>query len=189
MRKLILIKHASPQVDPRTPSERWRLSEAGRAKCAPLAERLRALEPTIIVSSVEPKAEESARLVAGALGVPHVTATGLHEHDRSNVPHLRSGEFISLMELLFRKPDERVLGRESASAASERFEQAVANVLEKHTEGNVAIVSHGTVIALFLANHGAVGKPFELWRRLGLPSVAVLSLPEMQVTEIVERIE
>jgi len=187
MRKLILIKHASPLVIPGKPSGEWKLSEKGRESCGPLAEVVRAFEPAVMVTSEEPKARETGEIIAAKLGVPTETAADLHEHDRSNVPHMRSGEFISHMELLFRRPDERVLGRESADEALTRFEDAVDGVLEKHPAGNVAIVSHGTVIALFVAEYGG-GKGFELWRQLGLPSVVVMSIPEMRVEKVVERI-
>jgi broad specificity phosphatase PhoE len=186
--KLILIKHSAPLIDPRRPPETWRLSEKGRALCAPLADAIAPHQPSIIISSEEPKARETGELVATKLSVPHETAPGLHEHDRSNVPHMRSGEFISMIELMLRKPDELVLGRETADEARSRFSNAVRNVIESKPDSSVAIVSHGTVIALFLAEHGA-GKAFDLWRGLGLPAFAVLSLPEMKVETIVERIE
>ena len=188
MRKLILIKHAAPQVVPGTPSEQWTLSDAGRAACGPLAERVRPHQPVAIVASTEPKARETAELVAAALSVAVTTGDDLHEHDRSNVPHLPSREFISMVELLFRRPGELVLGKETAHGASARFRSAVDEVVLGHPDGNVAIVSHGTVIALLVAHHNPQLKPFELWRRLGLPSLVVLSLPELKLLEMVERV-
>lgn len=187
MRKFILIKHASPLVIPGTPTEEWKLSDKGKESCVPLADALRAHDPSIIVSSDEPKAEETALLIANQLNVPTETAPNLHEHDRTNVPHMRSGEFISHMELLFRRPDERVLGRESADEAFDRFSDAIDDVLEKHNTGNIAVVSHGTVIALFVAEHTG-RNPFELWRTMGLPSFVVLTLPDLELESLVERI-
>jgi 2,3-bisphosphoglycerate-dependent phosphoglycerate mutase len=186
-RKLILIKHAAPLVEPGKPSDQWGLSDAGRAACGPLAERLGVHQLSHIVSSEEPKARETAELLGKALNLPLSAAPGLHEHDRSNVPHLRSGEFISMMELMFRRPRDRVLGLESAQEAEERFAGAVADVLEQHPDGNIAIVSHGTVIALFAARHGQ-DNPFQLWRRMGLPSFLVMNLPGYDVAEVVESI-
>jgi len=188
MRKLILIKHAAPQVTPGVPPSRWRLSERGRELCAPLAEKVAEHAPTVIISSEEIKASETAQRVGEALDVPFETAPGLHEHDRDGVPHLRSAEFISLMELAFRKPDDLVLGRETASQAEQRFAVAVETALAKHPQGNVAIVSHGTVIALFVAKRSGQ-KPFELWRKLGLPSVVVMSLPDWSITQMVAHVE
>ena len=187
MRKLILIKHAAPLVIPGTPPEQWKLSDKGRESCAALADALREHAPAVFVSSDEPKAQETAQILASRLNVPAETAEDLHEHDRTNVPHMRSGEFISHMEVFFRKRDERVLGRETAREAEDRFSSAIDAVVAKHRDGNVAVVSHGTVIALFLASHGGK-KPFELWREMGLPSFAALSLPDMRVESVVARI-
>ena len=187
MRKLILVKHASPLVIPGTPPEKWKLSDKGRESCEPLAEAVREHAPAVIVSSEEPKAKETAELLGEKLAVPVETAKGLHEHDRSNVPHMRSGEFISHMEVFFRKPTERVLGRESAVQALDRFESAVNAVVAKHPEGNIAIVSHGTVIALFAAEFSD-RYGFELWREMGLPSYAVFRLPGFELLETVNRV-
>ena len=138
---------------------------------------MRAYQPGIVISSLEPKADETGELVAGQLALPFEAIEGLHEHDRSNVPHMPSREFISLMELFFRRPAERVLGRETADEALRRFEAAVGRVLADHADESVAVVSHGTVIALFVAKR-AGGKAFDLWRQMGLPSFRVLGLPD-----------
>jgi broad specificity phosphatase PhoE len=187
MRKLILVKHCPPEVVPDVPSERWHLSEKGRALAAPLADSLRAHAPAVIVSSEEPKAAETAQLIAAQLNVPWHTAPNLHEHDRSNVPHMRSGEFISMMELFFRRPGELVLGRETADQARSRLESGVQRVLAEHPNDNVAIVSHGTVIALILEDKGK-RSAFEVWRAMGLPSMAVLSVPNLSLESTIDRI-
>jgi broad specificity phosphatase PhoE len=188
LRKLILIKHASPRVDPNVAPERWELSEQGRSRCAALAEAVRPYAPAVIVSSSEPKAGQTARLVANSLGVEFEEGADLFEHDRSNVPHMPGREFISMMEVLFRRPDELVLGDETADEAADRFERAVDLVLAAHPEGNVAIVSHGTVIALLLARYGA-GRGFQIWREMGLPSFAVLEVPGYRLEKMVKRID
>src|SRR5688572_21083933 len=188
MRKLILVKHAAPEVVPDVSSEQWRLSERGRASCTALAEALRAHEPSIIISSEEPKAKETAELVATELALPLTSAPGLHEHDRRGVPHMRSGEFISHVELMLRKRDQRVLGNESADEALRRFRSALRDVLARYPNETVAVVSHGTVIALYVAEHTKDHTAFELWRKLGLPSLVVVSRPGLDVEQVVERI-
>src|SRR5262245_8453493 len=163
MSKLILIKHTPPEVDPAVSSEQWHLGEKGRKLCEPLAERLKQFLIGAIVTSAEPKAVETGEELARRLGVATRTHTGLEEHDRRNVPHRRSGEFISMMELLFRRPGELVLGDETAQEALERFEVAVQNVLWAASGKTLAIVTHGTVMALFLARHNRERKGFDLW--------------------------
>ncbi|HEX8912586.1 MAG TPA: histidine phosphatase family protein [Humisphaera sp.] len=186
MRKLILVKHAAPVVTPGVPSERWPLSADGKLAARHLAEALRPLAPAAVVASLEPKAAETGEIVAAALGVPFEAAAFLHEHDRSNVPHLPTREFIGMMEVLFRKPTEHVLGRESAAEALARFRPAVEAAAERYPTGNLAVVSHGTVIALLLAQLGG-GRGFELWRRMAQPSYAVVDVPAWRVERVVDR--
>ena len=102
MRKVILIKHAKPLVQENVPSHDWSLSEDGRAKALLLAERLRPLAPGLVISSKEPKALQTAQILAQALGLSPKASQGLAEHDRSNVPMMSSPEFISLMALFLR---------------------------------------------------------------------------------------
>ncbi len=188
MKRLILIKHAPPEVDPHISSEQWHLGERGRHASEALARRLASYAIGEIVTSNEPKAKQTGDELARILGVKTRPAEGLHEHDRRNVPHMRSAEFISMMELFFRKPGERLLGNETADEARMRFENAIDHVLEEAMADVVAVVTHGTVLALFLADHGAQKKAFELWRGLGLPSFAVVTMPSREIVEIVERI-
>lgn len=187
MPNLILIKHAAPLVDPARASRLWKLSDAGREKCAALAEALRSFSPRAIICSEEPKARETGELVARHLGIPSTSAPGLQEHDRSNVPHMRSGEFISMMELFFRRPDELVLGRETASQATARFCAALDGVLKHHPDTSIAVVTHGTVLALYLA--ALTDRPaFELWREMGLPSLAAIDRAAKSLIDLVARI-
>jgi broad specificity phosphatase PhoE len=187
MRRLILIKHARPHVDPQVASEQWTLGEEGRAAAAQLAERLRTYPFARLVSSREPKAVETARIVGEALGRPVEEANDLFEHDRSNVPHMESRAFISMVALFFKQPDRLVLGEETADEAYERFAAAVDGVIAGQPEGDVAIVTHGTVLALF-AERRAKQEPFALWRRMGLPSFLVLEMPGWRVAELIERV-
>ena len=187
MRKLILIKHARPQVEADLPSSEWRLSDEGRLACPALAQRVAAHEPAIIISSDEPKAMETAQLVAEAMGKPFRTALDLHEHERDNVPYMPTREFISWMAVFFKKPREQVLGDESADEALERFGGAVDSVLAANPEGNIATVTHGTVIALLAASRAGMDG-YQLWRRMQLPSYLVFTVPGWELVESVERI-
>ena len=186
-RKLILIKHSKPAVEPDVPSHQWHLSEEGRRRCDSLAGKLAIHAPDLVIASDEPKAAETGRIVADLLHKPFCTAPGLHEHDRGNVRHMPSSQFISFVALFFQKGNELVLGRETAVQAHARFSTALNNVLNANPAGNLAVVTHGTVLSLFVASHSSL-RAFDLWRRLGLPSFVVFALPERQLLETVERI-
>src|SRR3954466_7904307 len=168
MRHLILVKHARPQVDPAVSSEEWTLGAEGREGAGRLAERLRSFDFARLFCSSEPKAAETAKVIGRALERPVEEARDLFEHDRRDVPHMKTREFISLVALLFKEPDRLVLGNETADEAYERFADAVDRLIENE-QGDVAVVTHGTVISLF-AQRRAKQEPFALWRRMGLPS-------------------
>ena len=59
--------------------------------------------------------------------------------------------------------------------------------MENAAEDVVAVVTHGTVLALFLAKHNRELKGFDVWRRMGLPSFVVIEVPGYRVSEMVER--
>ena len=188
MSKLILIKHSHSQMTPGLPPEEWELSEQGRGRCAALAARLAGHMPGIIFASEERKAAQTAALLAQRLGRAWEAVAGLQEHDRGNVPVMATKDFISSMAQVFRRQHERVLGRETADAALTRFERALSGLLDQHPDEDVAVVSHGTVIALFAAEHADVD-PFVNWRQMGLPSFMVFERPGMTLVETVASIE
>ena len=186
-KKLLLIKHAMPELNPTVPAAEWHLSERGRTLSELLANKLDAYSLDVIVSSAEPKAIETAQIVAKRLGKPHEVVEGLHEHDRRNVPFMPRAELEARVAEFFAKPTELVFGNETANEAHARFADAIARVIAKHPQRNIAVVAHGTVISLFVARKNEM--PFEFWKRLGLPSIIVLSLPDFQVEEVIENVE
>ncbi len=188
IRKLILVKHSLPQVVPALPPDRWLLSEEGRRRAGLLAERIRPLRPGVIVSSREPKARETADVIAGSVGVPVVVHEGLHEHERSGVGFLGALEFAEAIRSMFARPAELVMGDETAVEAGQRFASAVEVVLDRYRDGDVVVVAHGTVITLFVSGANDV-PPFQFWSELGLPSYVVLSVPGMGLLEKVGGIE
>lgn len=188
MSKLILIKHAPPQREPDVSSHDWKLSDAGRAKAATLAQRLQPQAAQRVFTSDEPKAIETGEIIAAALGVPTEILPDLHEHDRSNVPQMPTRDFISSMALFFKRRNELVLGRETAEQAERRVTRAIEGIMATHVNEHIAIVTHGTVLALYLSSLLRTDA-FELWRRWGLPSYVVIDRETRRAVETVERID
>jgi broad specificity phosphatase PhoE len=189
---LILVKHAPPNVVPGVSAARWTLSEAGRAACEPLALALAPWRPEALIASEEPKAAETARLAAERLGVPWRMAPGLHEHDREGGPFFADEvAYAAAVEELFTRPDEPVYGRETASEALRRFSSALDAALADYAGKRVAVVAHGTVIALYVASLWGLSarEGYDLWRRLGLPSLVVARAPGLTEPLVVERVE
>jgi broad specificity phosphatase PhoE len=186
MAQLVLIKHSAVVVDATVPPREWPLSDDGRRLCRPLAAALRMHELGVLVSSEEPKAVETAELVARRLSIETRTATGLDEHRRPFID--TPDEFERLMERFFAEPDERVFGEESAAEALARFTAAIDAVLASEPNRNAGIVAHGTVIALYAAPMFDVGAG-ALWERLQMPSFVVVDTESRRGLRIVDEIE
>ena len=186
--RLILIRHSQSQPEPDRSASQWPLTAEGRRRCLALAERLAAYVPDVIVTSRERKAGETGALVAARMGLPIALADGLHEHQREHAGWLPNPAFEQAVTAFFTLPDELVFGEETARQAGARFDAAVRGVLAARPGQNVAIVSHGTVITLFVAQHAGVA-PLPFWRRLGMPAIVVLSLPNLRLLEVIERID
>jgi broad specificity phosphatase PhoE len=172
---LILVKHSVPEIVESLPSQEWKLSELGRARAERLAEKLRHYQPEVIISSNEPKAKETAEIIARIHQLELHVAEDLHEHDRSNVTYLAHNEFQAFVREFFQKPGELVFGRETADQAHARFYRSVHLILNEHTNKTVVIVTHGTVLSLFVSRLTG-SSDFELWNMLGLPSFIAMDL-------------
>ena len=59
--RLLLVRHAMPEMDPAVPPDRWRLAPAGRAAAA----ALRLPPHALLTASDQPKAVETVRLASG----------------------------------------------------------------------------------------------------------------------------
>ncbi len=184
MRRLVLVRHGPPQRVEGVAAREWQLSERGRETCenffsqlvAPDAARIQ-IRPSIIASSVEPKAVQTAEIIARPFGLSVETVTGLHEHDRSNLSYLDAPDFSRKVADFLAQPDELVMGLETANQALHRFTQAVEGVCNRTLTGDVVIVSHGTVMTLYLAPR-MNRDPFLFWQKLGMPALFLRPLPD-----------
>ncbi|MDQ3097465.1 MAG: phosphoglycerate mutase family protein [Chloroflexota bacterium] len=179
--RLILVKHSHVDIVPGRPPRRWELSAIGRLRALTLADRLAGFGASRVVSSVEPKAVETAEIVAQRLRVPAITVPGLHEHERESAPFLGAEAFAAAIAWLFEEPDRVVFGEESADSAADRFAAAIDGLSRDHDE---ILVAHGTVIALYVSRLTGID-PYPLWQSLGLPSYVVLSRGARPQVEIV----
>ena len=177
--RLILVKHSLPEVVDGVRAREWRLSDEGRRRCDGLAEALAAFAPSgMITSSDEPKAIETAELVAARLGLPTAVDAGLAEHRRGASKLLDEAAWQAAIGRLFAHPDRLEYGEETGDQARLRFAAAVERAhAARSGRGACVCVAHGTVISLYTAAVADVDG-HALWRRLELPSFVVLDLLE-----------
>ncbi|MEP7357482.1 MAG: histidine phosphatase family protein [Anaerolineales bacterium] len=188
MSKLILVRHAAPATDPCVAPNQWPLSEAGRQSCGALASALAPFLPASLLCSREAKAVETAALVGRKLGVGYKSVSGLQEHIRTSEDWLGEAEFQTGVASVFARPAEVVFGDESADQARARFTSALEALLAEHRDDNLVVVTHGTVMTLFIQQTNPAIVPGEFWKKLGLPAVAVLDRPALALERLIERV-
>jgi broad specificity phosphatase PhoE len=161
------------------PAARWGLSQEGIARAAAFAGRLQPGNADRIFTSPEPKALHTARILGAAWTIPVEEVEGLREHERPEARILSRDQFEERVRDVFARPSDVVFGAESADAALGRFDATAARLLEQ-SHRDVVIVSHGTVIALFVAKHTGTDA-FEFWKQQQMPFAVILELPTLSL--------
>jgi broad specificity phosphatase PhoE len=103
----------------------------------------------------------------------------LHEHERPEARMLTREAFEQKIRDLFARPGELVFGAETADQARRRFTGALMRLVLQRP-GDIVVVTHGTVMALFVAEAAGMD-PFVLWRRQEMPCAITLALPELRI--------
>jgi broad specificity phosphatase PhoE len=140
------------------------------------------------MTSLEPKAIETGQIVASTLHLPLVTAVNLHEHERDSVSFCTNEtQFRARVIRLLEHPEDHVFGEETGSQARQRFSRAITSAVERHPDQNLAVVTHGTVLSMFVSRVAGI-ESVPLWKRLGMPSFIALHLPDYSLLEIVANV-
>jgi broad specificity phosphatase PhoE len=161
---LHLVRHGPPLVDPSVPAHAWALDASRTGQVQALAECGVLPEQARWCSSDEPKALQTAQLLAGDAAVEPVPA--LREQAR---PAGWVDDYAVRIHRSLVRPDEPpAAGWETAGSTRARVVEAV-RILLKETPGDLVLVGHGT--AWTLAVSELTGAPVDLaaWERLLLP--------------------
>jgi broad specificity phosphatase PhoE len=185
MADLILIRHSQTRQVADVSSHQWILTDEGQARCKRLAEPLRPYALDRIITSEEPKAFRTGELVADILNIPCEKAPNLHEQRRSTAPYSPSVEvFQAQIQAAMNEPDKVLFGEETFNHARQRFSNQIDALLAQYPDQSLAIVTHGTVMSLYLAQISGEAV-FPLWQSLDMPAYAVVSSAQKQITKIV----
>lgn len=155
------ISHTPTAITPNVPVDQWQLSELGQQQAAEAAALPWIADVQRFISSTEPKAIETARILIGARDLQLQTDPMLGENDRSSTGYLPKTEFEITSDKFFSRPEQSVLGWERAIDAQRRIIAAIRR-LAALSSVTTAYVSHGAVGSLLLAD--LLGRPIS--RRL-----------------------
>jgi broad specificity phosphatase PhoE len=149
---------------------RWPLSEQGRREAGVLARQGFWREVELIISSPEPKARQTAKPAARRWGVPLETVHCLHELRRPRLVR----DYEAVIARLFAEPEESITGLEPAARAAERFTRCLKELVAAHPEQTLAVVSHGLVLTLFLAQLEDRWPTIAEWRAVPFTGLAIV---------------
>lgn len=168
--KVYLVRHGAVTVRPDLPLAQWHLSPEGRAGVDALADKLFWPQVRGIHASAEPKAEATAQRIAARHALPIRIETELREVERP----WTEGDYAAAVRRYL--AGEALAGWEPRDQALARVRSCIDGIVKRHEGLDVAIVSHGLALTLYLAAlldlDGA--KAHELWSRIRFPDVAVL---------------
>lgn len=150
---IYFLTHPDVIVSPDVPVPQWSLSARGRERMTMLLAQPWVSGIGAVYCSAEQKAIDGAEILAGHLGIGYQSVEELGEIDRSATGYLPEKEHAEAARMLFLQPDTSVRGWETARDAQERIVKAVDAVIEGNEgRGDIAIVSHGGVGALYLCH-------------------------------------
>lgn len=183
MRRLILIRHSLPQIVKDKPSRSWTLSPEGERRASTMAVAVAALKPASVHASAEEKATRTAEFITGITGLTLGIDPGFNEQERSEEPFTGDEDFKRRVGEALRSPDELHYGSETIYEAVQRFHTALIDADRFSQPGDMAVVSHGTVISAYVSSRVGVD-PVETWNSIGMPGFICLNWPDADNIEL-----
>jgi broad specificity phosphatase PhoE len=147
---LFFITHPEVLIDREVPITSWSLSELGRRRIRAFVAQEALAAVSRLHSSAERKALETAFCIAQHRGLNVDVAPDLGEIDRSSTGFIDPARFEAAADRCFGQPTESFEGWETAAAAQQRIVSAIEKIIARSgAAGDIAIVSHGAVGALY----------------------------------------
>lgn len=158
--RLVLVRHAATEESARGRyygRSDVQLSTEGRAHAKALAAALQGLPLAAVYASPLSRALDTARPIAAAMGLAPLVHRGLLELDFGELEGLAYKEIEAEHPDLFRRwldrpAGVRFPGGESLAEVAERVLAAVSEIRARHDEETVAVVAHGGVLRVVLAD-------------------------------------
>lgn len=160
-KRLILVRHTAVELREDIPPEEWLPTPEGIEAARRLAGSAVFDGVTLVASSPEAKAVATAEPIAAATGAPLRVEHDLRESERPLLQLLSVEDHAALVA---RYLGGEEFGWEAVDRVRERMSRCIER-LRAEADGDVAVVSHGRALAVFL------GLSPEEWARLELPAI------------------
>ena len=170
--RLYLVRHSGVTVRPERPGAEWHLSREGRAAADALANEQRWAELDALHTSPEPKATSTAQRIAARHGLPIRIERDLREVEgrawteqaeyREQVRRYLAGEAVDSWE--------------AEQEVQRRVRACIEAIMERHSGRDVAVVTHGLALTVYLAGllELDAAAAYEMWAGIRFPDVAIV---------------
>ncbi|MBU0708302.1 phosphoglycerate mutase family protein [Patescibacteria group bacterium] len=157
MAKIYYITHPKVKIDPEKFDKDWEISEEGQDQLQKLLGKDWVSQISIIYSSNERKAADSARMMAEKCCIAHKILDDLCGADRTGGREkhgfLTNAEFKKAADDFYKYPSKSSIEWEKASDAQERNILALEKIInENPPDSNIAIWGHGDAGILLLCH-------------------------------------
>ena len=170
--RLYVVRHSGVTVRLERPGPEWHLSQEGRAAADALADAAHWVDLDAIHTSPEPKASSTAQRIAARHGLPMRIERDLREVDgrgwteqteyREQVRRYLAGEAIGSWE--------------AEQEVQRRVRACIEAIMERHSGRDVAVVSHGLALTVYVARllDLDAAAAYEMWEGIGFPDIAIV---------------
>ncbi len=169
--RLYLVRHSGVTVRPGRPGAEWHLSQEGRAAADALANQQHWADLPVIHTSPEPKASSTAQRIAAAHSLPIRIKRDLREVEGR-------GWVNSGYEELVRGylAGEAINSWEAKQEVQRRVRGCIEAITERHSGRDVAVVTHGLALTVYLAGllELDAAATYELWAGIRFPDIAIV---------------
>lgn len=177
---LILVRHALPEVVQGVAASKWGLAERSREDCVLLAHHLPARLAPLVYASSQPKAAETAGVIALRRGLRVQADERLREADQDTG---WVDDYEDLAASYLR--GQLAPGWEPQAAVSKRFGEAVQEALEDAPNGaDLVVVDHGLAMTLYLSTRVQLDRE-AFWRGLSFPDAWRMDLASSALSRVV----
>lgn len=178
MRRLHLVRHGRPVVEPSRAARHWELDPAGLGAIDALRVSGRLPRGAAWFSSPEPKVLDTARgLADGEVAV----VDELREHERGPTRWFDDlEEWREVVRRVFAEPDLSAMpGWEPLNATRDRVVPAVLRILAEHPGDEIVLTGHGTAWTMLRAELTGEGPDLDAWVALRMPDLWVVQAPAL----------
>ena len=150
------------------------LNERGRAQSLAAAEALADSGASAIYASDLQRAQQTAGIIAGRLGLPVQTHPGLREYGFGELEGTTTSEGLAQWRALVDQwrtdPSAKPRGGESAAEFTQRVGEALHEIISQHPSERVIVVAHGGSLSVGLAV--VIGQPGN-WRNYQMTNCGI----------------